>query len=171
MQRITIIGTSCSGKTTLANRLSQKLNIPHLELDQLHWRENWTINPNFMTEVESATSQPEWVIDGNYTKVRQLIWNNADTLIWLNYSFPLVFFRALKRSYRRVTTKKKLFGGNVETWQITLFSSDSILWWVIKTYRRRKREYSIIMQSEDYPHINKIELKSPKELERFLSNL
>ncbi len=83
MQKITIIGTSCSGKTTLARRLSQKVNIPHIELDQLHWRENWNVNPNFVTEVEFATSKDRWVIDGNYTKVRQQIWDKADTIIWL----------------------------------------------------------------------------------------
>lgn len=171
MQRITIIGTSCSGKTTLANRLSQKLNIPHIELDQLHWQENWTINPDFRNEVKTATSNPGWVIDGNYTKVRQQIWNRADTIIWLNYSFPLIFFRALKRSYKRVITKEKLFGGNIETWQITLFSRDSILWWVIKTYRRRKREYSQIMRSGEYPNLRKIEIRSPKELVRFFNKL
>lgn len=171
MNKITIIGTSCSGKTTLANRLSQKLIIPHIELDQLHWQENWTINPDFINEVETATSKPAWVIDGNYTKVRQQIWNNADTIIWLNYSFPLVFFRALKRSYKRVVSKEKLFGGNIETWQITLLSKDSILWWVIKTFKRRKREYSIIMKSDDYPNLRKVEIKSPKELERFIRNM
>jgi adenylate kinase family enzyme len=35
-QRIIIIGTSCSGKTTLAQQVSQQLAIKHVELDELH---------------------------------------------------------------------------------------------------------------------------------------
>lgn len=41
MQRISIVGTSGSGKTTLARQISQLLDIPHVELDALHWEPNW----------------------------------------------------------------------------------------------------------------------------------
>jgi len=40
MKRIVIIGTSCSGKTTLAKTIALKLNIKHIELDKLHWKPN-----------------------------------------------------------------------------------------------------------------------------------
>ncbi|BAY82343.1 hypothetical protein NIES267_18220 [Calothrix parasitica NIES-267] len=39
-QRICVIGTSGAGKTTLALQVSQKLNIPHFELDSLFWEPN-----------------------------------------------------------------------------------------------------------------------------------
>lgn len=35
--RVVIIGTSCSGKTTLAGTLAAALATPHIELDALHW--------------------------------------------------------------------------------------------------------------------------------------
>ena len=35
-QRISIVGTSGSGKITLARQVSQCLAIPHIELDALH---------------------------------------------------------------------------------------------------------------------------------------
>lgn len=34
MKKIIILGPGASGKTTLAKKLSQILNIPHLELDK-----------------------------------------------------------------------------------------------------------------------------------------
>ena len=34
-QRISIVGTAGSGKTTLARQVSQQLQIPHIELDRL----------------------------------------------------------------------------------------------------------------------------------------
>ena len=42
MKRIVIIGTSCSGKTTLASTIALKLNIKHIELDKPNWVERET---------------------------------------------------------------------------------------------------------------------------------
>jgi len=41
MNRISVIGTSGSGKTTFANKLAGILRIPHVELDALYWEANW----------------------------------------------------------------------------------------------------------------------------------
>jgi adenylate kinase family enzyme len=41
MERIAIVGTSASGKTTLAKALSRALRIPHIELDALNWLPDW----------------------------------------------------------------------------------------------------------------------------------
>ena len=44
-QRINVVGTTCTGKTTLARRLSEVLGIPHVEMDALYWEPNWTPAP------------------------------------------------------------------------------------------------------------------------------
>ena len=41
MQRIVVVGTCGSGKTTLAAQLAQRSAVPHVELDALHWGPNW----------------------------------------------------------------------------------------------------------------------------------
>ena len=41
-QRISVVGTTGSGKTTLSERLARCLGVPHVELDALHWGPNWT---------------------------------------------------------------------------------------------------------------------------------
>ncbi len=46
MRRIVVIGTSGSGKTTLARELAGRLNVPHIELDALHWKPNWVATPH-----------------------------------------------------------------------------------------------------------------------------
>ena len=45
MNRISVIGTSGSGKTTFANKLAEILRIPHVELDALYWEADWEPAP------------------------------------------------------------------------------------------------------------------------------
>ncbi|MDE2841397.1 MAG: AAA family ATPase, partial [Chloroflexota bacterium] len=45
MERVVVVGTSCSGKTTLARQLSRALGAPHIELDAIHWKPNWQSRP------------------------------------------------------------------------------------------------------------------------------
>ncbi|MCD4653031.1 AAA family ATPase [bacterium] len=163
MKRIVIIGTSCSGKTTLAKQLAKRLNIQHVELDELFWKPGWQERDReeFRILVNSSISGGSWVIDGNHSKVRDIIWPRATTIIWLDYSFSLVFFRALKRALIRIVTKQEICAGNKETFQKTFFSRGSILLWVIKTYRSRKLIYPELLRSKMASHVEVITLKTP----------
>ena len=107
MQRITVVGTSGSGKTTLAQQLATQLNYPCTDLDVIHWGPNWTPSPaeEFREKVRGALQADCWVLAGNYSAVRDLVWMRADTLIWLDYSFPVVFWRLLRRTLKRVSRK------------------------------------------------------------------
>jgi adenylate kinase family enzyme len=88
MKRIAIIGTTGSGKTTLAADVSQTLGLVHIELDALNWQPGWTMVPNevFRQNVSAAVNGPHWVTDGNYRSVRDLVWERADCLVWLDYA-------------------------------------------------------------------------------------
>ncbi len=63
------------------------LGVPHVELDSLHWEPGWTeADPEVLRRrVEAALSTDGWVVDVNYSAVRDLIWPRADTLVWLYY--------------------------------------------------------------------------------------
>jgi adenylate kinase family enzyme len=154
MLRVSVIGTSCSGKTSLARRIASAKNIRHVELDAIHWLPNWTPlgTDEFRAAVQAAAQRDEWVIDGNYSKVRDIVWARATDVVWLNLPLIKVLWRAVLRTTRRVTTKEELFGGNRETLRLVLFDRDSILWWVLRTHRRRKRTYEGLLRgSGDLP--------------------
>lgn len=87
-QRVVVIGTSGSGKTYLAARLAAALGYPHIELDTLHWLPDWQERSleDFRTRVTAAAAGETWVADGNYSKVRDILWRRATSLVWLNYS-------------------------------------------------------------------------------------
>ena len=56
----------------------------------------------------------------------------ADTLIWLELPWRVVFWRTFKRAIRRARDKNLICGENVESWRLTFLSRDSLLWWYIK---------------------------------------
>ena len=57
---------------------------------------------------------PGWVLAGNYSKLRDIIWPRAESIIWLDYPFLLVFERLLSRTKRRWWRKELLWGTNSE---------------------------------------------------------
>lgn len=173
LSRVAVVGTSCSGKTTFATCLADCLRVPHIELDALYWGPNWTprSDEEFRTQVALATSQDRWVSDGNYTKVRDILWKRAVTVIWLNYAFSTIFWRALYRTVNRVVTGAELYSGNRESFSQAFCSRDSILWWVITTYRSRRREYPELFKREEFSHLQVIEFKRPAEAKIFLASL
>jgi adenylate kinase family enzyme/8-oxo-dGTP pyrophosphatase MutT (NUDIX family) len=169
LSRVVVVGTSCSGKTTLARRLAGILGAQHVELDALYWGREWTPRLDFPKAVSAAVQQERWVIDGNYSAVRDLIWRRCTAIVWLDYSFARVFSRALRRTARRVVTGERLYGGNPETIRNALFDRDGILWWVVRTHAKRRREFLELLRRSEYRHSTLIQFQTPAAAEAFLS--
>ncbi len=171
--RIAIVGTSGSGKTTLARQVSQRLEIPHVELDSLSWGPNWTEAPIdvLRSRVEEALSGDTWVVDGNYSKIRPLVWSRADTIVWLDYSFAIVLGRILQRTIRRVVLQEDCCNGNHETFQKAFLSRDSMIVWVVQTYQKNRRQYLTLFQQPEFAHLKKVRLTSPAMAQRWLEEI
>ncbi len=171
-QRIHIIGTSGSGKTTLAAQIASRLNYPHIELDALHWEPNWTEAPSdiFRARVEQALRGESWVVDGNYSKARDLIWARADTIIWLDYPLYLVLWRLGKRTLKRIVTREELWSGNHERMRDAFFSRESIFLWALTSQPRHRREYPTLLLKPESAHLAVVHLHSPRETATFLKN-
>ncbi len=173
MRRVMVVGTSCSGKTTLARRLAEALGAPHVELDALHWGPDWTERPlpEFREAVRACVSGDRWVIDGNYRKVRDLILARATDAVWLNYPFSRVLVRSVGRTARRVFTGEELFGGNRETFVSAFLSRYSIPWWVVRTHRRRRREYRELFEAGAGTHLRLWELADQRDADRLVEQV
>ena len=174
MRRISVVGTSGSGKTTLAQQLAQRLNCPHVELDAIHWQPNWKgLDAEiFREKVGEAISGDTWTIDGNYSIVRDLVWRRADVVVWLDYPLWLLLWRVFRRSLQRSITREDLWNtGNRESMWTHLFTRDSLLLWVLKTYRRRKRQIPTELAKLEYAHLQLVRLHSPKETEHWLAQI
>lgn len=172
MERIVIVGTSGSGKTTLAARLAERLDIRHVELDSLHWEPGWREADTAVLQerVEEAVAAGRWIIDGNYSKLRDLTWPKADTLVWLDYRLPRVLWQVTTRTARRVITREELWSGNREG-LTAAFSRDSIILWAMTTFRKNRRKYAALLKSPTTAHMQTIRLRSPRRTKAWLSNL
>jgi len=71
-----VIGNSCSGKSTLGERLARVLDVPFVELDAINWQLNWvglnaTDPEEFVRRIREATADDGWVVAGSYMSFSQ----------------------------------------------------------------------------------------------------
>lgn len=173
MDRISVIGTSGSRKSTLARRLAAALSVPCVELDAIHWRAGgWTPLPQaqFREAVAEAIHRERWAVEGGYSAVRPLVWERADTVIWLDYPLPVTFGRLLRRTARRVASKETLWGGNRESLALAL-SRDSILLWCLQTHGPNRRKYAEQLARPENQHLCVRRFRLPRQADRWLAGL
>ena len=174
--RIVVVGSAGSGKTRLAKELARRFQLPHIELDGLNWDPEWTAiaqtNPEaFKERVSAAVDGGAWVVDGNYGAVRNLVWPKATALVWLDYPLRVVLWRVFWRTLRRTITRQTLWNGNRERFATQFLSRDSLFLWVLKTYRRRRREYPGILGQPEHAHLRVFRHRSPRETRAWLAGV
>ncbi len=174
MKRIVVIGTTGTGKTTLASRMATRLGYPHFELDAFFWEPKWTEaeTPVFRERVAKALEGEFWVVDGNYTsRAIDLIWPRADTLVWLDYSLPVTIWRLVARTLRRVVTQEELWSGNRERLWTQLFTNQSLLLWALKSFGQHKRTFPILFSQPEYKHLTIVRHRFPSETQEWLDKI
>ena len=170
-RRINVVGTSAVGKTSMAAALAALLEVPHVELDALHWEPNWTEAPDHVLRerVRAAIAGDRWVVDGNYSKVRDLLWERAEAVVWLDLPLRTVLWRYARRTVRRIARREELWSGNRERLSTHLFTHDSLLWWILTTYRKRRREYPPLLAAR--PELAAIRLRSGRAADSWLADV
>lgn len=170
--RYVVIGVSGSGKTTLARQIARSLAAPHIELDALFWERNWQAAPGpvFRGRVQAAAAGNAWVVDGNYNKSRDIVWNRAPHLVWLDYSLPLILGRVVWRTLCRLCSQQELWSGNRQSF-LGLFGRNSIVWYALSSYRRHRRRNLALLRGGDYTHLTVNRFSRPQEASIWLRSL
>ncbi len=174
MDRIVVVGTSGTGKTTLARALARQLDLVHLELDAVHHLPGWVPieTERFREEVAGfLRAHDRWVVDGNYADVRDLLWSSADTVVWLDLSRPRTMWRVTSRSVWRAITRRELWNGNREQWR-SLLAWDperSIIRWAWTTHATRRATFPTVLADPRWQPLEVHRLRTPAEVAAFLA--
>jgi adenylate kinase family enzyme len=164
MRRISVIGCSCSGKTTVARALAARLDLSHIELDGLHYE-------LFQERVRAAlAAAPDgWVVDGNYFgKLGTHVLEQADTVVWLDVPYRTVVLRVLWRTWSRLVTRADLWSGNRERLRDT-FGRKSIVWYVLTTHRSFAAKWTARLDA--HPQLDVVRLHSPRDARDWLQSI
>jgi adenylate kinase family enzyme len=173
VQRISVVGSSCSGKTTLARALAERLGLPYIELDALHHGPNWNEAPAELLQervrAALASAPRGWVVDGSYHgKLGDLVFAQADTAVLLHPRYATVLWRSLHRTVRRLITGEELWNRNRERLR-NVFSRNSIPLYVLRTHPGRRARFLGLF--ERHPQLEVIELGGRRDVERWLQSI
>jgi adenylate kinase family enzyme len=171
VRRVSVVGNTGSGKSTVAAALAARLGAPCVELDAVFHQPGWTELPveEFRARVADAAAGESWVIDGNYTAVRDLVWARADTVVWLDLPRSAVMWRVVSRTVRRAARRQELWNGNREPWS-NFWSLDpqrSVVAWAWTQHRSYRARYEAAMADPAWAHLRFVRLRSAADVRRF----
>jgi adenylate kinase family enzyme len=170
-RRIAIVGTTGSGKSTLGRILAERARLPYVELDELYYAPGWqrAAEQSFFDQVIRHAGTDEWIIDGNYEAVRDIVWVRAQSLIWLDYPLSTVLWRLLRRTIGRLLRAEPIANGNRESLS-RILGKDSIFLWAIRTHRPRQKKLEQLLAGKRYAHLSVQRFRSPREVAAWLEN-
>ncbi len=167
--RIAVIGYSGSGKSTTAAILSEKLNIPALHLDTIHFLPGWVerSREDEPALVESfLASHDSWIIDGNYSGLhydRRMA--QADRIIFLDFPRLNCLCRAFRRYLQnRGRTRTSMAEGCPEKFD------PEFIFWILHKGRSKEAKARYVNLSAKYPD-KFIRICSQAQLSAFLSSV
>ncbi|MFF5142946.1 adenylate kinase [Streptomyces sp. NPDC013157] len=171
MERILVVGVTGAGKSTLARTLSGRLGLPYHEMDAMYFSgPGRAVNGELAEDVARLTAGPRRIIDSpGYPEVRDLLWDRADTVVWLDRPRRVVMPRVLRRSVRRTVTREALFGGNRETWSGWL-SREHPAWWAWSQHAR-SREIGRRVGDPRFAPLHTHRFASPDDTAAWLASL
>jgi len=166
-RRVLVAGTSGAGKTTMAAQVAVILGVPHVEIDSLFHGPGWTPRPSFAADVDAFSSRPGWVIEWQYSLVRELLADRADLLIWLDLSRHRVMRQVIRRTVVRRLRRERLWNDNVEGPLWTIFTEpDHIVRWAWNTHHKTGLRVTELLRRR--PDLDVVRLRNKGEVRRWL---
>jgi adenylate kinase family enzyme len=152
MRRVLIFGRGGAGKSTLARRLGEVLQLPVVELDKVYWRADGSPTPvaAWQAAQKQLVAGGAWILDGDLgpSDVVEPRLRAADTIIVLDLAACRCAWRVLRRSRERT-----------DFWRW-------MLWW-----RQRSLPRLNLAIQRYAPTAAVVRLQSTREIEEFLRSV
>lgn len=166
-QGVLVAGSAGAGKTTLAARLSQMLDVPHVEIDGLFHGPMWSQRETFIDEVKAFSARTAWITEWQYDAVRPLLAERADLLVWLDLSRATVMRQVVRRTIHRRLRRQVLWNGNIEPSLWTIFTDpEHIVRWAWSTQHRTAHRIAALQA--DHPELVIVRLQDHRCVRRWV---
>ena len=167
-RRVLIYGVTGSGKTTLAARLSGITGLRWHSVDDLTWQPGWIEVPTEQQRslIHGICQESEWILDTAYGKWLDEPLRRAELIVALDYQRWFSLQRLVRRTLARLFDGRLICNGNRETLR-EIISSDSIIVWHFKSFRRKRERIRQWMTDPDAPPVHR--LTSARQTERWLA--
>ena len=166
MERIIIIGCGGAGKSTLARKLGEVLDLPVVHLDKLFWKPGWveTSHEEFDALLAQELAKDQWIMDGNFNRTMPERMKRCDTIIYLDFSRFACLMGVLKRI---ITTYGKVRPDMGEGCPERI-DLEFLKW--VWNFNKNKREsyYKLLNEAEN---VETIVLKNRRAVKLFLKSL
>jgi adenylate kinase family enzyme len=88
MQRVLVLGSSGSGKSTFALKLGAITGLPVIHIDQLYWGAGWVPVPRelYLQRMREAVAPNNWIMEGNSPSTLDMRMPRADRVILFDRS-------------------------------------------------------------------------------------
>lgn len=164
-KKIAIVGAPGTGKTTLANKLSEIFHIEATHIDGLHHLKNWQIRDKSERDkmILNIVKKNEWIIDGTYKSTLKNRFEVADLIIWLDFST----FNQLKGIVSRYLKNKGIEKPEIPGCKEKL---DKEFFFYVLKYNKQKRKY-IVQNLEGIDKSKILIFKNRAELNKWIDNI
>jgi adenylate kinase family enzyme len=169
-RRILVAGASGSGKSSLAARIGEILDVPFTELDSLHHGASWVPRSEFMDDVRRLAASDAWVTEWQYPEARPVLRARADMIVFLLLSRRVSFGRLVRRTLRRRIRREVLWNENVEPPLRTIFTDrDHILRWHRRSFASNRTRHAATVKDLPSSDIAVVELRTQRQVEQWLA--
>ena len=169
--RIAIIGNAGGGKSTLARRLGEVLQIPVTHVDSIQFQSEWQRTPEEECDqiLNEIAAKGRWIIDGfGGDDVIESQLELADTVLFLDYPIWWHYWWAIKRQFAARKGQRQELPANCP--EFTLAYTQKlirVMWLVHREYTPWFRRF--VQVKAQTGHV--ITLRSTKDLKQLYRQL
>ena len=166
MNKIYILGSVASGKTTFAKKISAQTNIKHHELDSIVFDDRRESNKKRSIEeqeeiIKKIDQEDSWIIEGTYRKSCHLVLDLADCIIMLD---PPIILRKTRILIRFIKQKLHIEKCN---YQVDYSMLKAMYKWT-KDFEKKREDLIKMLKNYDEKLII---LNSSKQTKKFLKEM
>ncbi|WP_307851600.1 MULTISPECIES: adenylate kinase [unclassified Streptomyces] len=125
----------------------------------------------FRRQAAEITQQDAWVVEGNFSKLADVVWHRADVLVWLDFPLPLIVYRIVRRSLRQLTGREDSPQARRLTWGLSFFKRRSLLRTAIRRYRNNRPRYALQVAETAGRGVEVARLRSPRQVQQWKKQL